>query len=161
VKPTAKRTVRIIFGLTVLWIALLQYTLFAFGGEPYPALVLPGFPAECSGCLLETGVPTAKEPMLLVRFADGHTQQVPLETVLPPGPSVRLLAFTTAFEDPNLKSKPAVVSWLRSKIAQRFPNAPATGLDVVWRKATYDAANAAAVQYAPLYTIHVDFENPK
>lgn len=154
---------RIIFGATLLWICVLQYALFAIGrAEPYPALVLPGFPAHCPGCLLETGVPKTKEPTLLVRFADGRTDEVPPETILPPGPSVRLLAFTNAFkDDQKIASNPEVVTWLRSRIAQRFPDAAITGLDIIWRSATYQAASASAVRYAPLYTVHVDFGNAK
>lgn len=160
-KRTSKRTVRLVFGATLLWIMLVQYALFAFGAEPYPALVLPGFPDRCSGCLLETGVPSAREPSLLVRFADGQTQPVPMETVLPAGPSVRLMAFTAAFGDETVNANPAVITWLRSRLAQRFPHQSIAGLDIVWRKATYHAANSAATEYAPDYTIHVDLGTPK
>jgi hypothetical protein len=161
VKPTAKSTVRVVFVVTLLWITLLQYTLFAFGEEPYPALVLPSFPAVCAGCLLETGVPAAKEPALLVRFTGGRTQQIPLGTILPPGPSVRLMAFTAAFKDGTINSNPEALTWLQSQIAERFPNESIAGLDIVWRKATYLKANASATQYMPMYTVHINFENVK
>jgi hypothetical protein len=158
VKPTA-RTVRVVFGVTLLWICLLQYAVFALGrAEPYPALVLPGFPARCPGCLLETGVPRTEEPALLVRFADGHTEKIPPAAILPPGPSVRLLAFTDAFKDDSkVAADPAAVAWLQRRVEQRFPTEPVTGLDIVWREATYEAASKASVKYAPLYTVHVDF----
>jgi hypothetical protein len=158
VKPTKKRTIRIVFAATFLWIAVLQYALFAINRmEPYPALVLPGFPAQCPGCLLETGVPATQEPSLVVRFADGRTQQVPLETVLPPGPSVRLIAFSTAFKDKDFTSNPDAVTYLKQRIAERFPDDAVAGLDIVWRKATYRAADRSSIEYEPSYTIHVDF----
>lgn len=161
-RQTSKRTVRIVFAATFLWIAVLQYTLFAIDRmEPYPALVLPGFPAHCPGCLLETGVPATQEPELLVRFADGTTQRIPQDVVLPPGPSVRLIAFTTAYKNEGFASNPEAVAWLKSRVAERFPGRAVSGLDIVWRKATYKAADESAIVYEPSSTIHVDFENAK
>jgi hypothetical protein len=156
--PTSKRTVRVVFGVTLLWIALLQYVFLGLArAEPYPALILPGFPAGCPGCLLETGVPATKYPELRVRFADGRTQQVPIASVLPPGPSVRLMAFSAAFKDASLKSDPDVVAWLQSRIAGQFPNENVAGLEIIWQSATYKAANRASIEYVPLYTIDFDF----
>ena len=161
-KPTA-RTVRVIFGATLLWICVLQYVVLAIGrAEPYPALVLPGFPARCPGCLLETGVPKTEEPTLLVRFADGHTEEIPPEAILPPGPSVRLLAFTNAFkDDTKVAAHPESVAWLQRRVSQRFPTEAVTALDIVWRSATYEGASKALVKYMPLYTVHVDFGGAK
>lgn len=160
-RPTAKRTVRIVFGVTVLWIVVLQYIPFAvWRGEPYPALVLPGFPAHCAGCLLETGVPQTKEPALVARFANGATQRISLGSVLPAGPSVRLMVFTAAFADESVATNPDAVTWLRSRTAELFPDDPPTALDIVWSTATYRAADASAVEYRPLRTIHVDFGSP-
>lgn len=161
VEPSSKRTVRLVFGVTALWIALLQYIFLAVArAEPYPALILPGFPASCAGCLLETGEPASKEPDLLLRLADGRRQQIPMETILPPGPSVRLMAFSAAFEDDSLKSDPAVIAWLESRVAERYPGRAIVGLDIVWRSATYGAASAESIDYAPMYTIHLDFDVP-
>lgn len=159
-RQPGKRTIRIVFAATFVWIALLQYALFAIDRmEPYPALVLPGFPAHCPGCLLETGEPAAQEPELLVRFADGTMQGVPLDTVLPPGPSVRLIAFTTAYKNESFTSDPEAVAWLKSRIGDRFPGEAVSGLDIVWRKATYKAADESAIEYEPSFTVHVDFGN--
>jgi hypothetical protein len=155
--PLTRRNVRWVFAATFLWIALLQYVwLGVERAEPYPALILPGFPAHCPGCLLETGQPSTKEPELIVRFADGRTQRVPMETVLPPGPSVRLIAFSAAFTDGSFASNPDARAWLRSRIDQRFPGQPVSGLDIVWRTATYPAADASSVEYGPSKTVHVD-----
>jgi hypothetical protein len=160
--PTSKRAVRLIFGTTLLCIALLQYVLLGIArAEPYPALILPGFPANCAGCLLETGAPATKDPELRVRFADGRTQQIPIASVLAPGPSVRLMAFSAAFKDESLASNPEVVAWLRSRLVQQFPTETVAGLEIVWRSATYPAANRTSIEYVPLYTIYVDFGNSK
>ncbi|MCV7207772.1 hypothetical protein [Mycolicibacterium canariasense] len=160
-RPANKRTVRIVFGATVLWIVVLQYIPFAvWRAEPYPALVLPGFPAQCAGCLLETGVPRTKEPAVVARFTDGAPRRVPLDSLLPAGPSVRLMVFTAAFSDGSVATDPDAVAWLRSRTAQLFPGYQPTGLDIVWRTATYRAADASAVEYQPLRTIHIDFGNP-
>lgn len=158
-EPTPNRTVRLVFGVTLLSIALLQYIFLAVArAEPYPALILPGFPAACPGCLLETGQPASKEPELRLRLADGHIRQIPMEIILPPGPSVRLMAFSAAFKDDNLKSDPAVVAWLESRVAERFPDDDVVGLDIVWRSATYRAASLSSIDYVPMYTIHIDFD---
>ncbi|WP_029105627.1 hypothetical protein [Mycobacterium sp. 360MFTsu5.1] len=155
-----KRTVRMIFAVTFLWIALLQYVFLGIArGEPYPALILPGFPANCPGCLLETGVPKAKEPGLVVRFADGHAESAPIETILPPGPSVPLIAFSTAYDNDTFGSDPGAIAWLRSKITARFPGREVVGLDIVWRTAIYEAAEPSRVEYAPLRTVSIDFGN--
>lgn len=153
---------RLVFGLTVLWIALLQYILLAVArAEPYPALILPGFPATCTGCLLETGQPTASEPELELRLADGRVQQIPMEAILPPGPSVRLMAFSAAFKNDILTSDPAVVIWLKSQVVKQFPDERVAGLNIVWRSATYRDAGASSIDYVPMYTIHIDFDTPR
>lgn len=155
--PLTRRNVRWVFGATFLWIALLQYVwLGVERAEPYPALILPGFPAHCAGCLLETGQPSTKEPELTVQFADGRAQRVPMDIVLPAGPSVRLIAFATAFTDGSFASNPDARAWLRSRIDQRFPGRSVSGLDIDWRTATYPAADASSVEYGPPRTIHVD-----
>ncbi len=160
--PTTKRTVRIVFGATVLWIVVLQYIPFAaWRAEPYPALVLPGFPAQCAGCLLETGIPRANEPAVVVRFSSGAPRRVPLDSLLPAGPSVRLMVFTAAFSDDSVATVPDAIAWLRARTARLFPGDQPTGVDIVWRTATYRAADASAVEYQPLRTIDVDFGNSK
>ncbi|WP_071288958.1 hypothetical protein [Mycolicibacterium llatzerense] len=157
-----KRRLRIVFVATFLWIALLQYVYLGIArGEPYPALILPGFPANCPGCILETGVPKAKEPALVVRFADGHVEPVPIETILPPGPSVPFIAFSTAYGDDTFSANPEAVAWLRSKVVERFPGHAVAGLDFVWRTATYKTVDANATEYAPLRTVSIDFGNAK
>jgi len=162
VEPMSERSVRLVFGVTVLCIALLQYIFLAVArAEPYPALILPGFPATCPGCLLETGQPASKEPELQLRLADGRLRQIPMETILPPGPSVRLMAFSAAFKDDTLKSDPGVVAWLESRVAEQFPDEEVAGLDIVWRSATYRAANTSSIDYVPMYTIHIDFDAPR
>jgi hypothetical protein len=159
---TSKRTVRIVFGLTLLWIMLGQYVFLGIAREePYPALILPGFPATCSGCLLETGEPKAREPLLFVRFSDGRTQQVPLDTILPPGPSVRLMVFTAAFTDQSIAANPDAIAWLRSKVDGQFPGRSVSGLDIVWRAATYRRADPASTTYTPQNTIHLDLGTAK
>ncbi len=153
---------RIIFGATFLWIALLQYVFLGIArGEPYPALILPGFPANCPGCLLESGVPQAKEPGLSVRFADGRVQPVPIETILPAGPSVPFIAFSTAYDDDAFRANPEAVAWLRSKTMERFPGEAVVGLDIVWQTATYRAAKSSTTEYAPLRIVRIDFGNAK
>jgi hypothetical protein len=148
----------VVFALTFVWIALLQYALFAIDRmEPYPALVLPGFPAHCPGCLLETGVPTTQEPELLVRFAGGGTQQLPIRKLLPPGPSVSLMAFSSAFKNDDFTSNPEAVAWLKSRVTKQFPGEAITALDIVWRKATYRSTQKSSIEYEPTSTIHVDF----
>ena len=161
-EPTPKRTVRLVFGTTVLSIALLQYIFLAVArAEPYPALILPGFPAACPGCLLETGQPASKDPELQLRLADGRIKQIPMGSILPPGPSVRLMAFSAAFKDDTLRSDPEVVAWLESRVAEQFPDDAVVGLDIVWRSATYRAASASSIDYLPMYTIHIDFDAPR
>jgi hypothetical protein len=155
-----KCRVRIIFVGTFLWIALLQYIFLGITrGEPYPALILPGFPATCPGCLLETGVPMGKEPGLIVRFADGHVEPAPIEAILPPGPSVPFIAFSTAYDNDAFRTNSEAVAWLRSKVMARFPGREIVGLDIVWRKATYRTANISMTEYVPLRTVSVDFGN--
>lgn len=157
-----KRRVRIIFVATFVWIALLQYVYLGIArGEPYPALILPGFPANCPGCLLESGVPKAKEPALVVRFADGRAVPASIETILPPGPSVPFIAFSTAYGDDAFGTNPEAVAWLRSKVMERFPGQAVAGLDFVWRTATYRAADADTTEFAPLRTVSIDFGNAK
>ncbi|MGJ6124594.1 hypothetical protein QN239_18680 [Mycolicibacterium sp. Y3] len=152
------RTVRIIFVVTVLWVVMLQYVLFGLWcGEIYPALALPGFPAKCPGCPLETGEPTGKEPTLRVLFADGHTQEVPVQNLMPPGPKVRLMVVFSAFEDDSVRKDPNAVNWFRSRIAELFPGEPAVGADILWRKATYKAADPSKTEYQPLHTTRIVF----
>lgn len=155
---TSRRAVRVIFGATLLWIMLAQYVLLAIAREePYPALILPGFPANCPGCLLESGLPSNKNPELTVRFSDGDRQQVPIKSVLPEGTSVSLMAFTAAFDDEDVQSVPEAIDWLYSQVSPRFPDKAVVGIDITWRSATYGAADDSATDYAPLYTIDIGF----
>lgn len=103
----------------------------------------------------------AKEPGLIVRFADEHVESTPIEAILPPGPSVPFIAFSTAYDNDAFKVNPEAVAWLRSKVMARFPGREVVGLDIVWRKATYKAANISMTEYAPLRTVSVDFGNVK
>lgn len=155
VRPT-RRAVRVVFVTTLLWIALVQYVPFAvWHHEPYPALFLPGFPAQCPGCPLETGVPTSTVASLVVVFADGHTQGIPVETLLPPGPQVRLMTLFSAFDDRAGTMNPEAVDWLRSRITDLFPDGDAVEADIVWRKATYRAADPSHTEYAPMHTTRI------
>jgi hypothetical protein len=161
-KPTAKRAVRITFIITILWIALLQYVVLVIArAEPYPAVILPGFPASCPGCLMETGLPVTKSPELRARFADGRTQQISIRSILPPGPSVSLLAFSAAFADPTVKSDPDTIAWLQSRTERLFPDEDVVGFHILWRSTTYKAADESSVEHVPLYTINVDFGDSK
>ncbi|MBI3227376.1 MAG: hypothetical protein HYZ39_20215 [Mycolicibacterium cosmeticum] len=157
-KPTSPRTVRIIFAAALLWTVVLQYVLFAVcRAELYPAVALPGFPAECPGCPLESGQPTTKVTTLSALFADGHTQQVPLTTLMPPGPPVRLAVIYAAFEHDPVRTNPDAVKWLHARVDQLFPHDPPVEVDVVWRTATYPAADESRTRYEPLRTTHIAF----
>jgi len=157
-QPTGKRAVRMIFVLTLLWITVLQYVVLVIArAEPYPAIILPGFPAHCPGCLMETGMPMTKSPELRVRFADGHTQEVAVRSILPPGPSVSLMAFSSAFSDPGVRADPETVAWLKTRAERLFPGQDVTGFDILWRSTTYRAADESALEHVPLYTINIDF----
>lgn len=83
-----------------------------------------------------------------------------MEAILPPGPSVRLMAFSAAFKDDTLKSDPEIVAWLESRVAEQYPDQAVAGLDIVWRSATYRSASPSSIDYVPMYTIHVDFGAP-
>lgn len=159
--PTPPRTVRIIFVAALLWIVVLQYVLFAvFRAELYPAVALPGFPAQCPGCPLESGQPTTKVTTLSALFSDGHTQLVPLTTLMPPGPPVRLAVVYAAFEHDPVRTDPEAVKWLQTRVDQLFPDDPPVGVDVVWRTATYPAADESRTHYEPLRMTHIAFGPP-
>lgn len=158
----SRRAVRVVFGVTLAWITVLQYVLLVLAREePYPALILPGFPAACPGCLLESGVVANKNPELTVRFGDGTRRQVSIEEILPQGTSVSLMAFTAAFKDDSVKDRPEAIEWLHSRAQKLFANQEISGLDIAWRSAIYGAADPAAVSYQPLHTIGVDFGDPE
>ncbi len=157
-QPTGKRAVRMIFIVTFLWIAILQYVVLVIArAEPYPAIILPGFPAHCPGCLLETGVAATKSPELRVRFGDGHTEKVSVRDILPPGPSVSLMAFSSAFSDDDVKANPETVAFLKARTERLFPGQALAGLDIVWRSTIYRAPDESDLEHVELYTINVDF----
>lgn len=159
--PTSPRTVRIIFVAALLWIAVLQYVVFAVcRAEPYPSLALPGFPAECPGCPLESGEPTSKVATLATLFADGHTQEVPLETLMPQGPPVRLAVMYAAFDHDPVRTNPEAVTWLQTRVDQLFPLDPPVGVDILWRTATYPAADESRTRYEPMRMTHIAFGPP-
>jgi hypothetical protein len=156
------RAVRMVFILTLLFIGFLQYAILVITrAEPYPAIILPGFPAHCPGCLMETGVATTKSPELRVRFADGHTEETSVRGILPPGPSVSLMAFSSAFSDSGVEANPETVAWLRHRTERLFPKQDVDGLDIVWRSTTYRTPHESELQHVPLYTISIDFRDAR
>lgn len=155
---TSQRRIRLVFAATALLITFVQYGVLALTHtEPYPAVILPGFPAKCPGCPLEAGAPTIEEPLLTAQFAGGDRQQLPFTAIVPRGPSLNLAVFTAAFKEDAFTHNAAAVNWLKARIAGRFPGRTPTGLDITWGKATYFAADPSAKRYTPERTIHVDF----
>lgn len=58
-----------------------------------------------------------------------------------------------AYKNENFTSAPEAVAWLKSRIGDRFPGEAVSWLDIVWHKATYEAADESAIEYEPSYTV--------
>jgi hypothetical protein len=152
IEITLTRTVavRLLFAGTI---ALFVLQLFFTKTEPYPALTMPAF----TGHPVEGNLVVVEKPEFRVQFVGEPPEVVPYDTVLPETPLDALPIFKNAFPFYQFAIDDETLAWLESNIATRFPGNTPTGVDVVWRKATYRLDNPSDVTYTTVRTVHLDF----
>jgi hypothetical protein len=144
--------IRLVFAGTVAMFAV-QLFLIAGKIEPYPALTMPAF----NGHPLEANVVVVEKPEFRVQFADAQAEVVRYDDLLPPTPLDGLPIFKNAFPFYEFAIDQDTLAWLQSNIARRFPGKTPSGVDVIWRKASYDLDHPDDVTYTTVRTVHLDF----
>ena len=144
--------IRLLFAGTLALFAL-QLVLITNKTEPYPALTMPAF----TGHPLEGNVVVVEKPEFRVQFAGGQAEVVPYDRLLPETPLDALPIFKNAFPFYQFAIDDDTLAWLKSRIATRFPGKTATGVDIVWRKASYSLGKPSEVTYTTVRTVHLDF----
>jgi hypothetical protein len=144
--------IRVLFAGTAAVFAV-QLFLMAKSIEPYPALIMPAF----YGHPVAANVVVVEKPEFRVQFADAQAEVVPYNELLPQTPLDALPIFKNAFPFYEFAIDQDTLAWLQSNIARRFPGKTPSGVDVIWRKASYDLDHPDEVNYTTVRTVHLDF----
>lgn len=145
----SKPTVRRLFVAAFLFLPL-QYALVGVvgltHGEPWPAIVMPGFQQvwEAGDAIV---VP---RPRFEAVFADGHRQAIPVEVMLEALPrthhrAVMDLQFRPATFGGSapVRSSSAHADWAATRVHTLIPERRAVRLDVVWERVVFEPGAAA------------------
>jgi hypothetical protein len=143
--------IRFLFAATVIVFAL--ETMMAIrGSEPYPALMLPPF----TGTPLRGDIVSLKTPGVVVQFADGSSEAVPYQRLLPDSPMPAVAIFFAATGNPKRPPNAETMNWLRERINALFPDKKPKSADISWRITEFDITGRPA-RHTPEKTIRVDF----
>lgn len=146
--------IRVLFAAT-LCVFVVQTSMAIKIREPYPALILPPFSGthQFTGGIIEL-----KEPLVVVNFADGTSENLEYQRFLSPAPIAPIAIFKSITREPM---GPETVEWIHARTSALFPGKSATSVDFVWRTAAYDAS---VERRPPAYkvdkTVHVAFQEP-
>jgi hypothetical protein len=146
-----RKSIRFLF-LIVFALLPIQYGLVgllgAHWGEPWPAVVLPGFKS-----IWQDGEKFAMPRTAFnVRFASGEAETVDPALVLAGLPASHHLAvmrrqFTPASMSGTKDTETGALlesrRWLAGRLAELFPGREAVGADVIWRSMEYSRAEGA------------------
>jgi len=159
-----RKTIRLLF-LVVLVLLPIQYGLVgllgADVGEPWPAVVLPGFKSVWQNGEKIT-IPRAA---FNVRFASGETETVDPALVLAGLPASHHLAvmrrqYTPASMSGTKRTETGALHasrrWLANRLLDLLPGRDIIGADVVWYSFEYRRTEHASREI-PLDTLKIDF----
>jgi hypothetical protein len=144
--------IRLLFAATIAWFPA-QMLFTVEKTEPYPALTMPAFPGQP----LKGNMLVLEKPVFRVQFAGRESEVVPYQTLLPKSPVDNLSIFKNAFPVDGPANDPGTLAWLESNVIRQFPGRHPSGVDIVWRRATYHLDDPDNVKYSTVRTLHVDF----
>jgi hypothetical protein len=145
--------VRALFAVTAI-VFPVQVYLAMRAAEPYPAMMLPGFPGNpAHGDVLEV-----EKPVFRVQFSDGQAELVPFDSVLPGSPLDPLPIFKNAFPFNDFHVEPDTLAWLKAILAARYPGRTVSGVDVIWRKVILRPDETKPPTYDTVRTVHLDLQ---
>lgn len=96
--------------LIVAFFATILLGMIRWGVEPYPAIIMPGFPGR--GVPLEGGVHLTTVD-IVVRFSDGSTSEMALDDVFHPLPRSAYFALSAHFRPRSPRAAPPSGAFLR------------------------------------------------
>ena len=123
-----KWALRIVFAAAILLLPVELVAQRVAGTQPYPGLYQPSF----ADTPLTNGILKATLPIVTISFADGSTQQIPYNDVLPDSKLLDLSVFKSAFYGEKKANSADVVSWLRNDLQNKFPGTTPTSMTVDW-----------------------------
>jgi hypothetical protein len=114
-----------------------QLTLDALINEPYPALILPSF-ADVRR-MTDGELTVSPKPVSTVGFADGSSEPVKVDQLLPPSAVPSSWVFGRLFRTKANAKHPRLAGWLENRLETLFPGRDVTSFTVSWVERTFDA----------------------
>jgi hypothetical protein len=102
--------------------------------EPYPALMMPGFPGTRTA---PDGSIAVRSIELAVRFRDGTGSPMTMRTLFDPMPSATMMTVAERGLRCSAPAALATTEWLRRRLDALYPVGRAAGLDVRWFNDSY------------------------
>ena len=102
--------------------------------EPYPALMMPGFPGTRTAPDGSIGIRSIE---LAARFRDGTASALTIRTLFDPMPSATMMTVAEGGLRCSAPAAPATTEWLRRRLDALYPVGRATGLEVRWFNDSY------------------------
>lgn len=132
-----------LFLTTLLFVVFTLCYKEAGGGEIYPAVFQPAFadPGEVHGT---TTVMRAK---VTLTFADGRTEAVEPEALVPTNTNSAYWTFQHLYRNPQWSSTRAARIWLAGFLSARYPGV--AYLHIAWTKLTFQAATLTLLSSRP------------
>lgn len=129
---TPKAGVALLFVATVGVVPLGLVVSKTFS-EPYPALFNPAF----QGAQEDDGLTTITQPSAVLLLADGGRRTIDYTDLFPETPLRASTLLSNAFGSQAEADDEASQRWLAERVALRFPELAAEGVELTWRRVTY------------------------
>jgi hypothetical protein len=179
----SKRNVKVLFGALIIW-EILQYAIAAKFGEPYPALIMPGF----SGTLVDReGNIRTTNVKCEVRFQDGSRALLSPQVLLAAAPtSNRLPIMAQMFSEPAGAAEPwppttfkarlsrgrtlsrvrhtqkqldgQTLQWLKQRFHDIFPARDVVAATFLWYEDVFNVTGASPIASMPTGLREVQFQ---
>ena len=158
-EPAGRTRARQAIVFAVPFLVVLAQGIYIGAGhrEPYPALMMPGFPGTRTG---PDGAIDIAVVEIAVHFGDGTTAPVEGRDLLAPLPGGAAMVLQERLLQCPMLAVPESTTWLKRRLAALHPGAPATSVGIRWytdkyrvddgvlRRAAHVPASACAVELA-------------
>lgn len=149
-----RRTVRIVFAFVLALFFLQLPLIYVTNTEPYPALTMPAF----AGHPGQDGFVAFEEAIATVKFADGETEEVDIDRILPESRIISEPIFRKQFGTVESINDPETAAWLEDRLQRLYDDRRISALNVMWVTSYYDVRELAEPRRVPLRTFDLDFE---
>ncbi len=159
-QPAGRTRTRRVIVFAIPFLVVLAQGVYMGAGhrEPYPALMMPGFPGTRTG---PDGAIDIAGVEIAVHFGDGTTAPVGARDLLAPLPGGAAMVLQERLLQCPMLAAPEGTAWLRRRLDALHPGAHATSVGIRWytdkyrvddgvlRRAAHVPAATCAVELAP------------